>query len=94
MKNKVSLNELKQQIKEYIIEILEEVQLNEVIGGQINVGDTFTLTGDIGIFKKSEKVEVKDKKNMGNEVKIILSNDLGKTDDFILDIDDDFEELI
>ena len=62
--------------------------------GQINVGDTFTLTGDIGIFKKGEKVEVKDKKNMGNEVKIILSNDLGKTDDFILDIDDDFEELI
>lgn len=94
MKNKVSLNELKQQIKEYIIEILEEAQLNETTGGQINVGDTFTLTGDIGIFKQGEKVEVKDKKNMGNEVKIILSNDLGKTDDFILDIDDDFEELV
>jgi hypothetical protein len=94
MKNKVNLSELKQHIKKLIIEIIQENQLDEVVGGQINVGDVFTLIGDIGIFKKGEKVEVKDKKNIGGEVKITLSNDQGKTDDFTLDIDDDFEELV
>ena len=94
MKRKVNLSEFKQQIKKLIIEIIQENQLDEVMGGQINVGDVFTLIGDIGVFKKGEKVEVKDKKNIGGEIKITLSNNQGKTDEFTLDANDDFEELV
>lgn len=94
MKSKVNLNELKQHIKKLIIEILQEDKLDEVAGEQIKKGDIFTLIGDIGKFKKGEKVEVTDKKNIGGEVKITLSNDKGITDTFTLDINDDFEELV
>ena len=94
MKRKVNLSEFKQQIKKLIIEIIQENQLDEVMGGQINVGDVFTLIGDIGVFKKGEKVEVKDKKNIGGEIKITLSNNQDKTDEFTLDANDDFEELV
>lgn len=76
------------------IEESKDTQLDEIKVGQIDVGDVFTLIGDIGLFKKGEKVQVKDKGVYGNDVKLILSNDQGITDEFLLDIDDDFEELI
>jgi len=87
------LNKLKKKITEIVDDILEETQLEEIMTGQINVGDVFTLNSDIGLFKKGDKVEVKDKGVYGNDIKIILSNDQGITDEFLLDINDDFEAL-
>jgi hypothetical protein len=84
------LDELKKEIND----LFEDTQLDEIKVGQIDVGDVFTLTSDIGLFKRGEKVQVKDKGVYGNDVKLILSNDQGITDEFLLDIDDDFEELI
>jgi hypothetical protein len=86
-------NELKKEINEILDDILQEDQLKEIQGSQINVGDVFTLNSDIGLFKSGETVQVKDKKVYGSEIKIILSNDQGVTDDFLLDINDDFEQL-
>jgi hypothetical protein len=91
---KVSLNY--RQAKEKIrrtTDFMNEAQLEEIKGSQIDVGDVFTLNGDIGLFKSGETVQVKDKKMYGNDIKIILSNDQGVTDDFLIDIDDDFEQL-
>lgn len=88
-----NLNKLKKKITEIVDDILEETQLEEIMTGQINVGDVFTLNSDIGLFKKGDKVEVKDKGVYGNDIKIILSNDQGITDEFLLDINDDFEAL-
>lgn len=89
-----NLSELKKEINELLDDILEENQLKEVTTGQINVGDVFTLSSDIGLFKSGDRVEVKDKGVYGNDVKIVLSNDQGITDEFLLDINDDFEELM
>ena len=87
--NKTSgLDELKKKITEIINYTLEEIKTS-----QINVDDIFTLNDDIGLFKKGDKVRVKDKGVYGNDVKLILSNDQGITDEFILDINDDFEAL-
>jgi hypothetical protein len=89
----MKLNGLRELIKEELKRAIEKNQLEEIKGSQIEVGDIFTLTGDIGLFKKGEKVQVKDKKIYGNDIKIILSNDQGITDDFLIDINDDFEQL-
>lgn len=84
---------LKKEINEILDDILEETQLEEIMTSQINVGDVFTLSSDIGLFKRGDRVEVKDKGMYGNDVKLILSNNQGITDEFLLDIDDDFEAL-
>jgi flagellar motor protein MotB len=84
---------LKKEINEMLDDILEETQLEEIMTSQINVGDVFTLSSDIGLFKRGDRVKVKDKGMYGNDVKIILSNDQGITDEFLLDINDDFEAL-
>lgn len=93
----MKLNNLRQLIKEELKraldKTLEETQLEEIMTSQIEVGDIFTLTSDIGLFKSGDKVKVKDKGMYGNDVKIILSNDQGITDEFLLDINDDFEAL-
>ena len=88
-----NMNELKKEINEILDDILEETQLEEIMTSQINVGDVFTLSSDIGLFKRGDRVKVKDKGMYGNDVKIILSNDQGITDEFLLDINDDFEAL-
>ena len=68
--------------------------LKEVKATQISVGDIFTLGGDLGEFKKGEKVEVQDKGTYGADIKISLSNNQGTTDEFYIDKNDDFEELL
>jgi hypothetical protein len=88
-----NMSELKKEINEIVDDILEETQLEEIMTSQINVGDVFTLSSDIGLFKRGDRVEVKDKGMYGNDVKLILSNNQGITDEFLLDIDDDFEAL-
>lgn len=85
---------IKEELKRVLNKTLEETQLEEIMTSQIDVGDVFTLTSDIGLFKKGDKVQVKDKGVYGNDIKLILSNDQGVTDEFLLDIDDDFEELV
>jgi hypothetical protein len=67
--------------------------LKEVQEVQIKIGDDFTLRGDIGIFKKGDIVTVTNKKLVGNDIELTLSNDKGKEDKFYLDKNDDFEEL-
>jgi hypothetical protein len=67
--------------------------LNEVKATQINVGNQFTLSGDIGNFKKGEKVEILKVTSFGNDIEIKLTNEEGTTDTFYLDKDDDFEEI-
>jgi hypothetical protein len=67
--------------------------LKEVKETQIKIGDDFALRGDIGIFKKGEMVTVTNKKLVGNDVELTLSNGKGKEDKFYLDKNDDFEEL-
>jgi hypothetical protein len=88
-----NVDELKKEINEIVDDILQETQLEEIMTSQINVGDVFTLSSDIGLFKRGDRVEVKDKGMYGNDVKLILSNNQGITDEFLLDIDDDFEAL-
>jgi hypothetical protein len=67
--------------------------LKEIQEVQIQVGDSFALRGNIGIFKKGEMVKVIDKRAFGNDVELTLSNGNGKEDKFYLDKNDDFEEL-
>jgi hypothetical protein len=74
-----------QKIKQY---------LNEVKATSLTVGETFTLSGDIGNFKEGEKVSVDDILPFGNDVELHLSNSKGVKDTFYLDINDDFEQLV
>jgi hypothetical protein len=67
--------------------------LKEVKEVQIKIGDDFTLRGDIGVFKKGDLVTVTNKKLVGNDIELTLSNGKGKEDKFYLDKNDDFEEL-
>lgn len=68
-------------------------KINEIKAISIQVGQTFTLSGDIGKFKKGEKVKVKEKKMYGDDIKLVLIDSQGVTDDFYLDKNDDFEQL-
>jgi len=68
-------------------------KINEIKAVSIQVGQIFTLSGDIGKFKKGEKIKVKEKKMYGDDIKLILINSQGITDDFYLDKNDDFEQL-
>jgi hypothetical protein len=67
--------------------------INEVKAISLKIGQTFTLSGEIGNFKKGETVTVDDVRPFGNDVELHLSNDNGVTDTFYLDRNDDFEEL-
>jgi len=70
---------------------LDEMLL-EVEVKNISVGDVFTLSGDLGKFKKGTKVRVSSKTPSGDDIKLILSSGTIK-DIFFLDKDDDFEGL-
>lgn len=67
--------------------------LTEIKDSQISVGDTYTLSADLGKLKKGEKVKVTKKHPDGNDIKLYLTNEKGVTDVFYLDRSDDFEEL-
>jgi hypothetical protein len=70
-----------------------EQYLNEVKATYIGVGNEFTLSGDIGIFSKGEKVKVTKITPFGNDIEIKLTNQNGDDDVFYLDRNDNFEEL-
>jgi len=67
--------------------------LKEVKATSIKVGNTFTLSGDIGKFKKGEKVTVTKTKPNGDDIELYLKNKSGVIDVFYLDKNDNFEEL-
>jgi len=71
---------------------LGEGQINEVKGDQISVGDIFTLSADLGKFKRENKVKVTSVKPSGNDIVITLTNGTTK-DTFYLDKNDEFEGL-
>ena len=73
--------------------IIKMKKINEIKAISIQVGQTFTLSEDIGKFKKGEKVKVKEKKMYGDDIKLVLIDSQGVTDDFYLDKNDDFEQL-
>jgi hypothetical protein len=70
-----------------------EQYLNEVKTTHIGVGNEFTLSGNIGIFSKGEKVKVTKVTPFGNDIEIKLTNQKGDEDVFYLDKNDNFEEL-
>jgi len=71
---------------------LGEGILSEIKAEQISIGDMFTLSGDIGKFKKGTKVRVASVEPSGNDIKLTLTNGANK-DTFYLDRGDDFEAL-
>ena len=69
---------------------IKENKLNEIKVSSINIGDKFTLSADLGKFKKGDKVEVLNKKPDGDDIKLVLYN--GKVKDvFYLDKTDEIE---
>ena len=71
---------------------LDEGILSEIKAEQISIGDMFTLSGDIGKFKKGTKVRVASVEPSGNDIKLTLTNG-ANTDTFYLDRGDDIEGL-
>lgn len=81
---KKQMSELYNKTKKY---------LDEAKVSTISRGDKFTLSSDLGKFKKGEEIEILDKKPEGDDIKLTLYN--GKVKDvFYLDKNDDIEELI
>ena len=59
----------------------------------IKTGDTFILGGNLGKFKKGEKVKVINKRQEGDDINLILTN--GKvTDSFTIDKNEDIENEV
>jgi hypothetical protein len=63
--------------------------INEVKAMSLNIGDTFTMSDDLGNFKKGEEVTVDDIKISGMDFVVTLSNKNGNTDTFYFDRDDE-----
>jgi hypothetical protein len=57
----------------------------------ISKGDTFTASEDFGIFKTGDKVNIDNVKNMSGEIVLVLSNELGKIDTIMGDLNDEVE---
>jgi hypothetical protein len=70
------------------------MKINELKNSQISVGDTYTLSADLGKFKKGETIKVKKKIPSAEDIHLYLTNNKGVTDVFYLDKNDNFEELI
>jgi len=71
-------------------EKINEYKLDEVKVSTISIGDKFTLSADLGKFKKGDKVEIIGKKPDGDDIKLTLYN--GKIKDtFYLDKNDEIE---
>jgi hypothetical protein len=76
---KKQMSELYNKTKKY---------LDEAKVSTISRGDKFTLSSDLGKFKKGEEIEIIDKKPDGDDIKLTLFN--GKVKDiFYLDKNDD-----
>jgi hypothetical protein len=70
-----------------------DINIKEEKASSIRKGDTFTLSDDIGNFKKGETVTVDDVLSFGNDIEIHLSNENNEKDVFHIDRDDTFDEL-
>ena len=68
--------------------------LTEIKKAEISVGDTYTLSADLGKFKKGEEIKVTKKTPSAEDIQLYLTNDKGVTDIFYLDKNDNFEELL
>lgn len=66
-------------------------QLNEVQANLLKQGKKYTMIDDIGIFKKGEEVIIDSVRPYGSEIQIKLIGSKGKTDTFIIDINDNLE---
>jgi hypothetical protein len=67
--------------------------LKEISVVPIKEGDNYILSGDIGEFKKGEKVKVINIESEENDILLTLINEYGIKDIFYLDKNDDFESL-
>jgi predicted PolB exonuclease-like 3'-5' exonuclease len=63
--------------------------INEVKAISIRVGDTFTLSGDLGKFKKGEEINIDNVQQSAMDFIVTVSNKTGDTDTFYLDRDDE-----
>ena len=70
----------------------DEVKLQEIKGLEITPGETFDIQGDLGKFKRGEKVTVKAVNTFGQEIQFTLRNETGVEDTFIMDVNDKFED--
>jgi len=66
-------------------------QLNEIQASLLRQGKKYTITDDIGVFKKGEEVVVNNVKVYGGEMRIELIGDKGKKDFFIIDLNDNLD---
>jgi hypothetical protein len=65
--------------------------INEMKVGNIQQGQEFTLSDDLGNSSKGEKVTVDSVEEDGADIRIVLVNEEGIKDDFYLDPNDDIE---
>lgn len=70
-------------------EILKEIQ-----NTKISKGNSYTLSSDIGNFKKGDKIKVDKTIPSGEDIQLYLSNNQGVTDVLYIDKNDNFEELL
>jgi len=68
---------------------MKKENIQEIQGNQLKEGKIYTITEDLGVFKKGEKVIVESIRRYGGEIRIELKGNKGKKDYFILDINDD-----
>lgn len=65
---------------------IEEIKVNT-----LRVGQEYTISDDIGKFSKGDKVTILSITPYGDDLKIILNNEKGIKDFFILDKNDDID---
>lgn len=62
---------------------------NEAKGQKIfEVGASFNMRGDLGKFQQGEKVTIESMEPEGEDIKMVLKNEKGVTDDFFIDKND------
>lgn len=81
---------LRKLVKEELEKYRKKIEETKITS--INVGDTFTLSGDLGKFKKGEKIKIVSKIPYGDDIELTISNNKIK-DIFHIDKNDDIEEL-
>lgn len=94
VKSKVQQNiDLNGQEPEFYPLTEEEEKLQEVKGLQIKPGSNFTVQADLGKFKQGENVTVINVVPKEDEIHFTLRNDKGIEDIFIIDKNDNFNEM-
>lgn len=71
----------------------EDIDLTEVKAIELKVGADFDVQGDIGKFKKGDKVTVTKKVPTGEDIELHLKNQNGVEDVFYIDKDDDVSDI-